>query len=149
MKLFRMVNGCESVFVQVSDIMYLLKKNDLEIPQSIVDFFKFGTSRNLNNCYMFVEFREKNEVEFFKSIDFIIDYDKYKKLSDEELEKEIVKITEVCDDLRKRRYNITVKCGSFIEICNQTNNNRHILEGIFEVLYIRDGTIKIPIPEFS
>ena len=68
-----------SIFVQRNDITYLNQSN-LEVPTSI---FGNGVSTTCNvNKYDFIEFKEKEEIDFFKNIDWLIDYNEVKDLSD-------------------------------------------------------------------
>ena len=43
---------------------------------------------NNSNRFNFVKFDEEHEVDFFREIEFILDYDQYKDLTDEQLDKE-------------------------------------------------------------
>ena len=74
-----------SVFVQKNDIAYL-NQSDLAIPASI--FMKvFGSGVVIiddSNRYDFVEFNAPEEIEFFKGIDWMIDYNQVKDLSEKE-----------------------------------------------------------------
>lgn len=73
------------VYVQKNDIAFL-NQSDLPIPASI--FMKvFGNGIVIiddSNRYEFVEFTEPNEIEFFKGINWMIDYNEVKNLSEEE-----------------------------------------------------------------
>lgn len=73
-------------YVQKNDIAYL-NQSDLPIPASI--FMKvFGNGITIidnSNRYEFVEFSDPNEIEFFKNLDWIIDYNGVKNLTDKEL----------------------------------------------------------------
>ena len=87
MKLFHTENGKEVVYVQMQDIIYL-NQRDLPIPVSIyLKVFKGVTIVNDSNRFDFVRFDEENEVSFFRSLEFVIDYDKYKDLTDEQKKK--------------------------------------------------------------
>lgn len=74
-----------AVYVQKNDIAYL-NQTDLAIPASI--FMKvFGSGIVIiddSNRYEFVEFDAPEEIEFFKGIDWMIDYNEVKDLSEEE-----------------------------------------------------------------
>ncbi len=93
MKLFHKENGKEAVYVQMQDIVYLVHESDVSIPVSIFEkVFSWGAVFVTDgNRFDFVRFEEEHEVEFFKNLDFIIDYDKYKAFSDEELKAEVQK----------------------------------------------------------
>lgn len=74
----------DKVYVQLNDIAYLNSYGD-EIPASIyLKVFGDGiTIINNSNRYEFVEFDEPSEIEFFKEIDWMVDYNTVKDLSDE------------------------------------------------------------------
>lgn len=74
------------VYVQKNDIIQLNSSN-LEIPASIyLSIFGSGiTVIDDSNRYEFVKFEEAYEIEFLKSINWIINYDDVKDLSDDEI----------------------------------------------------------------
>lgn len=88
MKILDNSNGIEKIYVQKNDIVYL-NQTDLGIPASI--FMKiFGNGIviiNNRNRFEFVEFTNSHEIEFFKNIDWIIDYNEIKELSEDEIMK--------------------------------------------------------------
>ena len=77
-----------SVYVQMNDLVKLLTLSS-GIPDSIMK--KFYTEDEItiddNNRFDFIKFDAPEEVFFFKRQDWIIDYDNYKDLDDEKLEK--------------------------------------------------------------
>ena len=92
MKLFNKEKGKEVVYVQLQDIMYLMNDTDLSVPASIfVKTFGKTTIVNDKNRFNFLKFDKEDEVEFFKKLDFIIDYSKYRDLTDEGLEQAVKK----------------------------------------------------------
>lgn len=74
------------IYVQKNDMAYL-NSSGLDIPASI--FMKvFGQGITIidnSNRYEFIEFTKPEEVEFFKGVDWIVDYNEVKNLSEEEL----------------------------------------------------------------
>lgn len=75
-----------TAFVQKNDITYL-NQSDLKIPASIFMkvFDRDVIIINNRNRYDFVEFDAPEEIEFFKGIDWMIDYNEVKDLSEEEI----------------------------------------------------------------
>ena len=75
-----------AVYVQKNDIAYL-HHTDLPIPASI--FMKvFGNGIVIikdDNRYEFEKFEDPSEIEFFNGLDWIIDYNSVKDLSDDEI----------------------------------------------------------------
>lgn len=103
MKVFK--NG--KVYVQNEDLILILRSGEL-MPTSVLEKF-YGNGPVIivqDNMEDYVEFEETDQVEFFKRLDWIVDYDEVKNLSTEELEKlydatkdEIVKIRNKYSDL--------------------------------------------------
>lgn len=79
MKIFNKENGIEKVYVQEKDIKKLWEFCS-NIPNSIYANFNDEEKNG------FIEYSSKEEVEFFKTVDWIIDYKKFVKLSKEDLE---------------------------------------------------------------
>lgn len=103
MKVFK--NG--KVYVQNEDLILILRSGEL-MPTSVLEKF-YGNGPVIivqDNMEDYVEFEETDQVEFFKKLDWIVDYDEMKNLSLEELEKlyddtkdEMVKIRNKYSDL--------------------------------------------------
>lgn len=103
MKVFK--NG--KVYVQNEDLILILRSGEL-MPTSVLEKF-YGNGPVIivqDNMEDYVEFEETEQVEFFKRLDWIVDYDEVKNLSTEELEKiindvrdEMVKIRNKYSDL--------------------------------------------------
>ena len=87
MKIFNKENEKEKAYVQFNDIMELIQTNN-PIPASIIDKV-FGREMLIvddENRDNFVEFDDPTEIEFLRSIEWIIDYKKYRDLTKDELE---------------------------------------------------------------
>lgn len=112
----------DSAYVQKNDISYL-NLSDLPIPASI--FMKvFGngvTIINDSNRYDFVKFDEESEIEYFKDLDWMIDYNEVKDLSEDEIIKLAESIGEEQDKIattfnsmaeeeRKNHADMVTKC---------------------------------------
>lgn len=73
-------------YVQKNDLAYLTRSGGV-VPASI--FTKFLNDEIVividSNRYEFVEFNDPEEIEFFKSVDWMVDYASVKDLSDEEI----------------------------------------------------------------
>ena len=86
MKIFNVENGDEKVYVQLDDLQVLFK-TDQFIPISIFDeVFGKGIDINDINRFDFIEFYKKNEVDFFKAIDWIVDGKELNKKDIDELD---------------------------------------------------------------
>lgn len=106
MKVFK--NG--KVYVQNEDLILILRSGEL-MPTSVLEKI-YGNGPVIivkDNMEDYVEFDEADQVEFFKRLDWIVDYDEMKNLSLEELEKlyddtkdEMVKIKNKYSDLSQK-----------------------------------------------
>ena len=102
MKLFHTENGKESVYVQMQDIMHL-NNTGMPIPASI--YTKVFTGIVIvddSNRFDFVRFDEEHEVKFFKELEFVINYDQYKDLNDEQLKEEFQKLITRANKIAKK-----------------------------------------------
>lgn len=86
MKIFNKENDREKVYVQLYDIMELIQLSN-SIPASIIDktVGKKMLIVNNDNGNDFIEFDDPIEIEFFKSVEWIIDFKKFRDLTPEEL----------------------------------------------------------------
>lgn len=138
-----------AVYVQKNDMIYL-NQSDLAIPTSI--FMKvFGNGIVViddSNRFEFVEFDAPEEIEFFKGIDWMIDYNKVKDLS----EKEIIAFGQSIAEERNR---IAQKLNSMTQEEIKENMNMisqyELLDfkmySLRDVLWFKQGKIKIELPE--
>lgn len=138
-----------AIYVQLNDIAYL-NQTDLEIPVSI--FMKvFGGNTVIiddSNRYEFVKFNLSKEIEFFKGIDWILDYNEVKDLSEEE----IIKLGQ---SIAKEKNSIAHKFNSMKPKKQKDNMNMvsqcELLDfkmySLRDVLLFKQGHIKIDLPE--
>ena len=138
-----------AVYVQKNDMVYL-NQLDLVIPTSI--FMKvFGNGVVIiddRNRYEFVEFNAPEEIEFFKGIDWMIDFNKVKDLSKEE-------IIAFGQSIAEERNRIAQKLNSMTQEEIKENMNMvsqyELLDfkmySLRDVLWFKQGNIKIELPE--
>lgn len=83
---FMKIITSNAVYVQKNDIGFL-NQTDLPIPASIFMkvFGKGVTIIDNSNRFEFVKFEEESEIEFFRNLDWIIDYDLVKGLGEEQI----------------------------------------------------------------
>ena len=91
----------DCVYVQKNDIAILPSLSSVEIPASIfVKAFDNGlVVIDDSNKFEFVKFEKEDEIEFFKSMDWILDYNIVKNLSKKA-------INAMCEKLAEERNNI-------------------------------------------
>lgn len=137
-------------YVQKNDIVQLNTSN-LEIPASI--YLKiFGSGITIiddSNRYEFVKFEEAYEIEFLKSINWIINYDDVKGLSDDEImemgNKILAERSQIADNFNslseeERLYNIE----KVEEQCDLLEFKFYSLR---DFLWFRQGHLKFDLPE--
>lgn len=149
MKLFHTENGKEVVYVQMQDIMHL-NQSDLPIPASIyTKVFTGVTIVNDSNRFDFVRFDEEHEVRFFRDLEFVIDYDKYKDLTDEHLEEEGQKLAVKANEIAEKWNNMSEeerKQNS--NLLQEHENLGYMLNFLSEIYAVKHRKRKMPFPEF-
>ncbi len=136
-------------YVQKNDIV-CLNQTDLVIPASI--FMKvFGNGIVIiddSNRYEFVEFDASEEIEFFKGIDWMIDYNEVKDLSEEETIALGQSIAEEKNNIAQRFNSMTPeerkKNMNMVSQCELLDFKMYSLR---DVLWFKQGHIKMELPE--
>ena len=150
MKLFHTENGKEAVYVQMQDIMYLSNETDMPIPASI--FTKIFTGVTIvddSNRFDFVRCDDQHEVKFFRDLDFIIDYDQYKDLTDEQLEEEGQKFASKANEIAEKWNSMNEeKQQENISLLEEYRNIGYMLNFISEVYAVKNGKRSMPFPDF-
>lgn len=138
-----------AVYVQKSDLVYL-NSTDLIIPATI--YIKvFGSGKeiiNEENQSEFVKFDEKSEIDYFKSIDWIVDYNKLRNLSNSEL-------LELIWDTLKKEHEIAIKFNSMPYVQRRKNVQMRInanflmckYSSLMDILGLNEGETSVKIPD--
>lgn len=149
MKLFHTENGKESVYVQMQDIMHL-NNTDMPIPASIyTKVFTGIVIVNDSNRFDFVRFDEEHEVKFFRELEFVIDYDKYKGLTDEQLEEEGKRIVTKANRMFEKWSAMTpAERQEDSNIPQEHENLLYMLYFLSEVYDVKHGKRSMPFPDF-
>ena len=139
----------DAIYVQKNDIAYLNNTN-ITIPASI--FMKvFGKGIviiNDLNRYEFVKFEDKKEIDFFKQLDWIIDYEDVRNLN----EKEILKLARTVADEKAK---IALEFNKMSEKEMAANTDmvdeyellKYKLYSLRDVLDFTRGELKFNLPE--
>ena len=135
-------------YVQRNDLGFL-NTTSYSIPASIFNkaFNNSCTIINDRNRYDFVKFDEESEIEFFRSLDWIVDYNDVKDLTDSE----IYELTKV---VRKEHEKIA---HSYNDMSNEDKANNYcmvikcnLLEFKFyslrDILWFKQGHIRMNFP---
>lgn len=149
MKLFHTENGKEVVYVQMQDIMHL-HQSDLPMLATIfTKVFTGPTIVNDSNRFDFVRFDEEAEVRFFRDLEFVIDYDKYKGLTDEQLEEEWQKLAVKANEIAKKWNNMSEEERKENSNLLQDHENfGYMLNFLSEIYAIKHRKRTMPFPEF-
>ena len=137
-----------AVYVQKNDIAYL-NHTDLPIPASI--FIKvFGNGVVIiddSNRYEFEKVEDNHEIEFFKRLDWIVDYNSVKDLSDDE-------IIEIGKSIAQSKNQIAKQFNSMSE--NERKENLEMVTqcelldfkmySLRDILWFKQGHLKMTLP---
>lgn len=139
-----------AIFIQKNDIMMYLHKRDMSGPSSILmKVFEEGVVIiDDTNKYDFVRFDTHEEIEFFKSLDWIIDYNQVKDLTEEEiyaLGRRIIetknalaiKFNEMSKEQKEENQGIVAQC----ELLDFK------LYSLRDILWLKQGHLKMNLPE--
>ena len=150
MKIFHTEKGKEVVYVQMQDIIYISNEIDISIPASVfTKVFTGVTIVNDSNRFDFVRFDKKHEVKYFKDLDFILDYDKYKDLSDENFEKEGQKLVDRANEIAKKWNSMNEKeREKNYSILEEHKKISYMLKFMVEIDAVRHGKRSMPFPKF-
>ena len=149
MKLFHTENGKEVVYVQMQDIMHL-NQSDLPIPASIyIKVFTGITIVDDSNRFDFVRFDEEHEVSFFRDLEFVIDYEKYKDLTDEQLKEEGKKLAVKANEIAEKWNNMSEEeRKQNTNLLQEHKNLGYMLNFLSEIYAVKHHKKKMPFPEF-
>ena len=150
MKLFHEEYGKEVVYVQLQDIMYLTYQTF--IPKSSSIFSKVFTNFSIvddSNRFNFIRLTDEDEIKFFKEADFIINYDDYKFLTDEQIKKRIEELQNKVQQTVKNYHRMLFEEreeNNFL--FSQYRNFKYMIKILLEILDMSHGTRSMPFPDF-
>lgn len=143
----------DAVYVQKNDITYLnqyLSLSNLPIPSSI---FEKVFGRNIviidnSNRYEFIKFDKPEEIEFFQGIDWMIDYNKVKDLSEEEIIALAKSIAEENNEIARRFNSMTPEeRKKNINMAFQYELLDFKICSLRDILWFKQGHIKMDLPK--
>ena len=137
------------VYVQKNDMAYL-EASDLPIPASVFTRV-FGNGITIiddRNRYDFVLFKEKTEIDFFKGLDWMVDYNELKNLSEEEIIKLAENTNEERNEIAATYNSMPVeerqKHSDMVTKCDLLEFKFYSLR---DILWMKQGHISINIPK--
>ena len=138
------------MYAQLQDIMYLTYQTF--IPKSSSIFSKVFTNFSIvddSNRFNFIRLTDEAEIKFFKEAVFILNYDDYKFLTDEQIKKHIEELqNKVQQTVKKYNHMILEYREENNFLFYQYRNFKYIIKILFEILDIRHGTRSMPFPDF-
>ncbi len=139
----------QAVYVQKNDIAHL-NQSDLPIPASIM-MKVFGGEVVIiddRNRYEFIKFEDEKEIEFFRQIDWMVDYNEVKDLSDEEFIKLAQTIAHEKNTIAKKYNAMSMqerrKHSEMVTQCELLDFKIYSLR---DVLWMKQGNLKIQLPK--
>jgi hypothetical protein len=149
MKLFHTENGKEVVYVQMQDIVHL-HRSSTTIPASVCTKVFNGTLIVTDlNRFDFVRFDEEHEVKFFRELDFIIDYDQYKDLTDKQLNEEFFNFAVKSNKIAEKWNSMpTYQREKNFDMLQEYENLTYILDSLEEIYEIKHHKKTMPFPNF-
>lgn len=139
----------DAAYVQLNDITYL-NQTDLPIPASIFTkvygngIFYVGD----DNRYNFMKFDEESEIEFFKGIDWMIDFNSVKDLNEEETISLGQSIAEEKNTIAKKFNAMTDKeKEKNIDMVTQCELLDFKMYSLRDILWFKQGHIKMTLPD--
>lgn len=138
----------DEVYVQKNDLAYLYSSS-LPIPSFIYNKLLESIEGFIDdsNRYDFVKFEEKSEIEYFKGLEWMIDYNEVKDLSEEET-------TELLESIANEHETIAQKYNSMsdeermhnIEMFNQCDRLEFKFNSLRDILWFKQRNIFMKLP---
>lgn len=150
MKLFHKENGEEVVYVQLQDLMYLINDSNIPIPASIItQVFSDIVIVTDENRFDFVKFVEESEISFFKELDFILDFDEYKDLTDKQLEEKADSFICKSNDIALKWNNMSKdEKSKNTKLYDEYYHIKYMLGFLSEIYAVKHRKRTMPFPEF-
>lgn len=148
MKIFNKENNKERVYVQLSDIMELIQSNN-PIPASIIDKVFGGKFLIVDDSNKddFVEFDKKEEIDYFKSIEWITDYKKYRDLTQDELKLLIEETNKEIDDIATKYNTLSyTEKENNLDLYERYNMLCLKIEDIKKIYLLKSGEYQLTFP---
>lgn len=147
MKIFNVENGVKKVYVQMNDIM-MLTHSDISIPASIFEkVFGDVVIVNDSNRMDFVEFTQPNEVEYFDSLDWIVDYKQIRYLSKEEIMEKRQEIANEMSEIAHRSISMPDENDKdYQSLIQRLEILEYKIKSLAEILWVKQGHKQMPFP---
>lgn len=102
-----------------------------------------------SNRFDFVRFDDEEEVKFFKEVDFILDYNKYKDMTDDQLENEWRKLVTKSNEIAKKWNEMSEdEREKNINLFQEYENLKYMMNFLKEIYAIKHNKMSMTFPEF-
>ena len=135
----------EKVYIQKKDISYILSANIIIPNSTFIKLTKINILENGTDKYDFVEFNHKVDIEYFKNLSFIINYNDIKYFSEQE-------ILLLQEDITKKRNTIFNKYNSLSKEEKRKNSNLlsqcdlllYKINSLNDTILYKQGLLNVP-----
>ena len=138
----------DAAYIQKHDLTFL-NKYEVQIPASILIRLTSDdiTLMNDSEKFEFVKFDSSSEINFFQNVDWIINYDDVKNLS----EKEIIELCQSIEKEKKlllKQFNLTTnhEVKNISEIYNRCELMDFKIYSLRNILFFKQGYIEMQLP---
>lgn len=142
----------EKAYIQKKDIANLMSTMEafsLSCPMSVFNqFFSEVFICTQDNMYDFVEITDKASIDFFKKLDYILDYDEVKDLTEEEIIKLGQSINDEINILIKKFDSMSIqeKNKEFNRMKKQSKIKEYKMYDIRDFLWLKQGHLNFKLP---
>lgn len=152
MKIFHKENNRTVVYVQMQDLMFVENElDDIAIPASIYMKIcpKGVTMVDDSNRFDFVKFDKEPEVDFFKTLNFIIDYNDYKDLTDKQFQERLKNVVDEYNNLVNKWYKMSkAEHKKNMNLLVSLQKLEYTIKFILELYAKKNGNSSMTLPDF-
>ncbi len=147
MKIVNIEDGKKKVYVQLNDLMMMMQFDSL-IPSEVMEkVFENIFIVTDENRFEFKEFVEESTVEFFEACDWILDFRKYKNMTQEEIINDGQAIAEEMNGLAQKWNNMTeMEREEHSEFMSRYERLEFKMKSTAEILWTKQGHRVMPFP---
>lgn len=137
-----------SVYVQRKDLKFLNTNICIEMPETIICKMFEDSFKSIKSDEDFIKFEDDFDMEFLKDIDWIINYNDVKSLTEEELIELGEKVTEQKNELSNKFYSMDIngRLKNF-DIVARCDLLKYKMQSLADVIFYKRGKLDIKLPE--
>jgi len=137
-----------SVYVQRKDLKFLNTNICIKMPETIICKIFEDSFKSIKSDEDFIKFEDDFDMEFLKDIDWIINYNDVKDLTEEELIELGEKVTEQKNELSNKFYSMDIngRLKNF-DIITRCDLLKYKMQSLADVIFYKRGKLDIKLPE--